>query len=301
MSNELHLEALTTLCRICAKSIKRHRVTYKCCDYTTLIRDVFKVDVSDDDARIHPCYFCHCCYLTIQHAIVAPGGQKVYTHTVSVYREWEPHTCVSDCTTCIQIQNVKKGGRPQKSKRGRPKQDGGYRTIVRHIRSITPPSYWPNQVRWSPVESAASISNITCPICLDVLDQPMELIPCNRHICSTCLCSALEASKEPSCPCCYSDHLSDSSTIRPVTPIVNNLIINTIFTCPSCNKYVTLGNIISHHNSACKKFSFQCPLSISSIPSAPVPNPLRQTQLTTDIVRQSLQNGILQVQTAGQV
>lgn len=300
MSNELHFEALSTLCRICAKSIKRHRVTYKCCEYTELIRTVFKVNALEDDASIHPHNFCHYCYLTIQHAIVAPG-QK-YTHTVSVYT-WEPHT--SDCNTCNQVQQIKKGGRPQKRKRGRPKQDGGYRTIIKFIRSVTPPSYWPNEVRWSPVlePRSASVSAITCPICLDIVDQPMELIPCNSHICSTCLCSALEASKEPSCPCCYTDHLSDSSTIRPVTPIVNNLIINTIFTCPSCNRYVTLENVIPHHNSACKNIASCPPLSISSILSTSNNHPLTQTEcrLTTNLVRRSLKNGILQVETAGQV
>ena len=146
--------------------------------------------------------------------------------------------------------------------------------------------------------------SITCPICLDVPDQPVELIPCNSYVCSACLCSSLETSQKISCPCCYSDHLSDYSTIRPITPVISNLIGNTVYYCPSCNKYVTLKDIILHLNSSCKKPE-SCPLSISTILSVPLScsSPLTsiERRLTTQLVRWSVIDGVLQVETAGQV
>ena len=119
--SEEHSEALGALCRVCAKPVNRYRDRYLCCEYTEILKEVFLIEVSNDDDVIHPVQFCHCCYMTIQRAVVA---QCTFIHTVSVYRQWDQHKD-SECSTCDHMQEIKKGGRPKKRKRiGRPKMDG---------------------------------------------------------------------------------------------------------------------------------------------------------------------------------
>lgn len=85
MSEELHLEALNALCRVCARPVKRHPAVYECQKYTVIMRSVFKIDVSNDDVTVQPVHFCHCCYRTIERAVVADEKMKIFTHSVKAH------------------------------------------------------------------------------------------------------------------------------------------------------------------------------------------------------------------------
>lgn len=205
------------------------------------------------------------------------------------------------------MQKIIEGGRPSRKRSiGRPKKNG-YRDVIYHVKSIAPLSYWPQSEARCGMSVVESCSRIVCPICLDTPDKVIELIPCNSHVCSECLCLSLEASQQMSCPCCYSNHISDSSTIRAVTPFVDSMIGSTLYNCQSCNENVTLVNILPHYNSSCRMMGFTHCSAISAVLSRANSSTLTDTErrLTTHLVRRSLQqdNGILQVhvETSGQV
>ena len=202
---------------------------------------------------------------------------------------WEKHTN-DNCTTCNLYEQSKKGGRPCRRKIGHPSINE-YHTVTNHLQSIAPRSFWPQQSR---ALVSAIEPSIICPICLDIPDRPIELIPCNVHVCCECICAALEASRSISCPCCYDDHLSDFSTIRPVTPIINDVLKCTMHKCKLCHGNVILKNVIPHLSSNCKRFN---DTSINSILSMPTTQPLTpiENRLTSHLVRRSVENGVLEV------
>jgi len=63
-------------------------------------------------------------------------------------------------------------------------------------------------------EQVNSAGEGTCPICQDFLERPVELTACQMSVCCMCLVKWLEISQDLKCPCCYSDHLRDFSTIQ---------------------------------------------------------------------------------------
>lgn len=284
---ELHQQALDSLCRCCGNSVKKYRDVYECMEYKDEILNTFKVDVTSDDITACPRWFCHCCRLVLQRAMVANENRQVYTHTVKVYTMWRKHAD-ENCTTCNRMEQSTKGGRPPKRKIGRPTQNG-YRAATTHIQSIAPTSFWLQQSR---ILMSAVEPSLTCPLCLDVPDRPIELIPCNNYVCCECVCASLEASRGVSCPCCYEDHLCDLSTVRPIPPIVNEVLSNVVYKCMLCSQNVTLKNATLHLSSNCKTHSTAC-TSTDAILSAPITQPLtpRECQLTSKLVKRSLQNG----------
>ena len=62
--------------------------------------------------------------------------------------------------------------------------------------------------------SMEEVARSTCPICRDLLEPPVTLTQCQMTVCCMCLVRWLEASQDLKCPCCYSDHLRDFSTIK---------------------------------------------------------------------------------------
>ena len=55
------------------------------------------------------------------------------------------------------------------------------------------------------------VANILCPICCDILKQPIDLA-CGSLVCAHCCCRWIELSSKPSCPACYTHEL-DNLTI----------------------------------------------------------------------------------------
>ena len=58
--------------------------------------------------------------------------------------------------------------------------------IVQHIKAIAPPRIIqnPNQPPLATTQMLSAIDKLMCPICLDVLGQPIQL-PCDRLVCAT--------------------------------------------------------------------------------------------------------------------
>ena len=67
--------------------------------------------------------------------------------------------------------------------------------IIRHLRTIAPPPISPNKGECTYPHS------LTCPLCLELLHQPIEL-SCGSLVCLSCCCKWLQVSGKIDCPCC---------------------------------------------------------------------------------------------------
>lgn len=84
-------------------------------------------------------------------------------------------------------------------------------TITAIIKAIAPPHYPPLLPPDVPVRCSnnpAILEQLQCPICLEILYQPLEL-PCRALVCTTCLVRWFEAFSccGVKCPCCFTDTL----------------------------------------------------------------------------------------------
>ena len=146
----------------------------------------------DDLWSTHPASFCYLCYQPIDHAMCA-----------LVFDGWISH---SDdvCWVCEQGRKCVRGGRPKKiNVDGRP-TDIPIRNLVHHIELIAPPLFIPcTEEPPKLVGNVASRESVVCPLSLEVLNSPIELVSCGSIVCSKCCCSWLEVKHELECLCCY--------------------------------------------------------------------------------------------------
>ena len=113
--NEMHIQNLANLCRVCGNRLKKlketYQTTYSCKDHREFLEKNFQINIEKDDPIIHPPRFCNLCYHTHKR-------ERFY---------WEIHTD-ENCSTCGKEEKAKNGGRPKKLKRGggkhAPKQPG---------------------------------------------------------------------------------------------------------------------------------------------------------------------------------
>ena len=232
MSQE-HLLALSTLCRVCGAPFKNKKGPlgrkHSCSDRRTDLLDVFEVNIGSDSPNLHPPSFCHSCNNIMYHARrKAKSGETEYTPK-KVIATWHDHS-EHHCPVCIRVSTHSVGGRPKKQvyTPGRPPM-GSVHTIVKHISMIAPPSLYERGT----IKSNNHI--LDCPICLDIPDRPIELKHCGSLLCADCLCQWLHTSKCPTCPCCFSEHISELDIEIP-SPVTLRALSGLEVTCCHCNK-----------------------------------------------------------------
>ena len=246
--NEMHIQNLANLCRICGNRLKKlketYQTTYSCKDHREFLEKNFQINIEKDDPTIHPPRFCNLCYRT---------------HTRERFY-WEIHTD-ENCSTCGKEQKAKKGGRPKKSKRGggkhAPKQPEDtnlnscsqtikaalkakilllkdFTTAVRH------PSFSEN------FELAETKKDeFFCPICKDVLEVPIET-SCSHYSCADCLIRLLEHSDSaPFCPMCKTD-LTSEEDLRRAPRVFLQLIYQQAVRCKACKRELQYQHCLNH-------------------------------------------------------
>lgn len=121
-------------------------------------------------------------------------------------------------------------------------------------------------------------------------------------VCAECLCGWLQCQDSLACPCCYSDHLRDYSTIKAaVISSIGSLCV----ICHKCNQHVQL-NLYSDHS--CKPLGMQVSpqTSVDYVLQQPTTAPLTaiEVKLQTSLARRSLGSStenVLQLKTGGKV
>ena len=232
-----HAEVLEKLCRVCGKSLvtKTAKTKHLCSAHGESLNSVFAVDITHDSSTVHPRYFCNACKLVLHKTRLTE-----YKNRTVLFAGWCEHTD-DGCSLCQHFEAVRKGGRPKKSPHttGRPRSDGT-RYCIQHIRSIAPSAVVSHHT--TPAICAAhqvvDQRELTCPTCLDLLQRPVELVECRTVVCSNCCCTWLQHNTNTNCPCCFSDHLRDFSTVRPASPLLLNLLASVCVVCTECGAHM---------------------------------------------------------------
>ena len=124
----IHVKNLADLCRVCGerlqKSNKAVTLEFLCIKWKDFLAEKFEIVVEEDLEEIHQQYFCHSCY-------AHPDRRTLVTAT------WLTHYD-DNCRVCSHVEEIKKGERPKKPKRGR-KADS--RPSFRRQRTPTKPLY----------------------------------------------------------------------------------------------------------------------------------------------------------------
>ena len=302
-----HSLALECLCRVCGKRAcpsKRQRSVYKCANYITDLQTTFGIKTSDDDPLIHPVNFCHGCKGTVYNF----KNGKISAPTFELF-DWQPHQ-EHECTTCTRAKEVRKGGRPAKLNIGRPAAVGR-REALSHIRSIAPPTHHVphhTQHTFSTLpQYAVTVDDLTCCLCLNVLDQPVELTSCVLVVCANCLCKWLAVCPDSlPCPCCHRN-LQNLDTIQSASSVVQKLIGGLLVAC-TCGSRVVLEGYSAHRDDGCSPGSDACQtVSVQDIMARPIDSPLSlmERELQTTLAKRSLatasEGNIIRMKTGGQV
>ena len=295
--NEIHIQNLANLCRICGNRLKKikqtYQTSYSCKDYREFVEENFQINTEKDDPAIHPPQFCNLCYVTHTR-------ERVY---------WEIHTDDGNCSTCTREEKAKKGGRPKKSKRGGGKHapkstDDTNTNSTKTIKTVLIEKV--NTLR----DSKASIRHpqfaetfeltekkrdeFFCPICKDVLDIPIESV-CSHYSCADCLAKAIQfMDGPPSCPMCKFN-LTTESDLRPAPRVFFQLICQQDVRCKACKGELEYQNCLNHQCDAGTAPPVQAAPPQNPQPAAPAPQrtledaftELSQGKISKDVARLS--------------
>lgn len=147
-----------------------------------------------------------------------------------------------------------------------------------------------------PPSSPVSRSDLECPVCCDVLLQPIQL-PCNSVVCSVCCKQwvSLSFTDTVSCPCCHQNHPFTPDDIRAPSLALLNVLSNLIVTCVKCSNMVRAGDHTSHLSSKCK----EC---IHTLPASPSTGPTEATgSIIKRLLSESQDGATISIATSGKV
>lgn len=181
------------------------------------------------------------------------------------------------------------------------------------LRAIAPTSLIPEEDP-TPEYHGSLAENMCCPICVAILDRPLQL-PCGAVVCLTCCCKWIQYSPTLACPCCYGHQLERSTTLQPPS-LVTSLLESLLVHCTKkCGKLVKLREYKLHLNTKCKSHYDQLAYSpskmtIKEILAKPSTSPATpaEVRVAEHLVRRMMDDGtstssqgVVKVRTRGQV
>ena len=90
---------------------------------------------------------------------------------------------------CVHGRKCTRGGRSKKID-GRPPETL-IRNLVQYVEMVAPPPLVPfTEEPLSLVGNPASWVSLMCPLCLEILNSPVELVTCESIVCHMLLCLA---------------------------------------------------------------------------------------------------------------
>ena len=105
------------------------------------------------------------------------------------------------------------------------------------------------------LHGGASIDDLACSLCTNVLDEPIEFL-CKHCVCCSC-CIRLLASHVLfiSCPTCKTQHEIKQTNFTAPSPLTIKLLKQLVIHCEkkNCNKAVYLKDLEAHLASNCKQ------------------------------------------------
>ncbi|KAL0224845.1 hypothetical protein RCL1_002757 [Eukaryota sp. TZLM3-RCL] len=91
-------------------------------------------------------------------------------------------------------------------------------------------------------QELATMKNLVCKVCLEVLIEPSEALCCSNLFCRSCI-SPLQC-----CPCCRSCGLTFVKNV-PITRLVNDLPVK----CKHCSSSTTIGEFVDHFKTCIRR------------------------------------------------
>lgn len=208
-----HQKILSQLCRICGerlmKSKDRYENSFLCAPNKELLFSAFGIKAHEDDSETCPPKFCHKCY-----KLASRGGTRFAINL------WPAHKRTGNCTICNSYKEQQKPGRRKKSKPGvKPSKevqvlDGmsgtlsfqpneNSQTFSQQVEELK--SYRGTEPLYPELFSENIKFEYICPICKEVLDQPVQTKCSIPHIfCASCLSFSINMCG-PQCPICRTE------------------------------------------------------------------------------------------------
>ena len=89
------VHSLDKHCRVCGGRLQRAKgkntqTARACVEHQLALLHTFKVDVTFDDAEIHPSHFCNGCYAATRRQAAAASKGNLYHHSIAVF-PWSRH------------------------------------------------------------------------------------------------------------------------------------------------------------------------------------------------------------------
>ena len=225
-----HKDFLSSHCRVCSKSLGNAK--YNCEKYPSVL-GCLGIDISSDDALVHPPFFCNVCYVTAKRI-----SQSSQHRTSIIPVEWVPHSDEG----CLVCDVRSKGGRPKKRK-----SDGRPTLLCQHVMSVCSSTI--PQFELSQLIDKTDQNDLKCCSCGLAANKPVEIVPCKSLMCSSC-CFHLTYGEVFECPGCQSLHKSPESFTKP-SLLVEKQFLHTLVRCSKCYKQTRIENInkdCSQHN-----------------------------------------------------
>ena len=91
-------------------------------------------------------------------------------------------------------------------------------------------------------DNLSVLDQLECPVCLDILTQPMEL-PCKAMACAQCIIHWVATTGSVHCPCCYS---CEPMHIKPASNLVLSMLKDALVHCTMCTRDMRAA-LYEHH------------------------------------------------------
>lgn len=256
---EEHDSNLQKMCRVGGKrfSFCTQATRYPISDYKTQLETTFNIDISHDEARVHPQYICVKCQRTLKRASTKSmhgGGGCGPAH------EWEPHQRTR-CSTCSLYAEQSKGAaRKNKQQKRAPVKTHGQTTSTQSTASSTASTDTPSlnistgmdideaevELKATPKYTAEipltrerfvdKSSVQECTICSKIVDGAIISACCEEIFCCKCICQWLNTNN--TCPHCGSEMRASTSLSTPskvLRRVISSWEVHCDFHAPALN------------------------------------------------------------------
>ena len=119
-SEEIHVERLNSICRICAKKSKASSKEAKavdCVRFAPLIKEFYSIDIQNDNQLQHSTVMCSSCKKRLERCKRGQQQnldlQKDITFSESIWSKYDSGKQLSECTVCLHAEKLSLGGRPR--------------------------------------------------------------------------------------------------------------------------------------------------------------------------------------------
>ena len=196
-TDEFHLKQLERCCRACGNFLDKDRVTYQVStpQVSSKLLSCLGIDIEKDEKQVHPSKLCNCCYVKCGKSV----KNSEYHCSIQLVA-WKEHSL--PCPVCNFFSSKQRGGKKRKATmgRGRPSKKPSSLSqtpetdTINIFKDIVPPKLINDMPL---IDRFANLSQeLICPICKDVLRQPIQG-PCQHFFCLSCIEQYFQLASRP--------------------------------------------------------------------------------------------------------